>query len=88
MQVVKDLFSNYRIVPVKSRRSERGDLITEFTERINAERGDRKLFTISTMSYFLSVFKTPDLYVLLNKCNHANSFTACFWAYVKPRNKA
>lgn len=83
MQVVKDLFSNYRIVSVKSRRSERGDLITEFTERINSERGDRKPFTISAMSYFLSIYNVDDLYVLLKKCNEARSFTACFWYHVR-----
>jgi len=88
MLIIKDLFQNYRIAePVKKsgRRSERGDLIVEFTEKINSERGERKHFTVSSMAYMLSIYKTGDLYDLLKKCNSAKSFTACFWYFVKPK---
>lgn len=85
MNSVKDLFDNYRLVPVKSRRTERGDLITEFAERVNAERGERKPLTVAGIGYMLSPFNVSDLYVLLKKCQDAKSFSACFWHFVKPK---
>jgi len=86
MQTTKDLFNNYRIVPAtKSRRTERGDLITEFTERVNAERGDYKPLSLSYVAFLLSHLNVTDLYILLNKCNDSKSFSALFWYHVKPK---
>lgn len=85
MQVVKDLFNNFRLAPISSRRTERGDLITEFCERVNSERGDRKPLTIGGVAYLLSPFNVADLYTMLKKCNEAKSFTATFWYYAKPK---
>lgn len=83
IKTTKDLFSNYRIVSTKTKRSERGDLITSFTERINQERIGTayKPLTLSYIANLLSVYKTGDLYVLLRKCNEAKSFSKCFWFY-------
>jgi hypothetical protein len=82
MQQIKDLFNNTRILSVKSRRTERGDLITAFTERLNQERGDSyKPLTIQRVSYLLSVYKTGDLYYFLDKCNKAKNFSKCFWYF-------
>jgi hypothetical protein len=58
------LFSDYKVVPVKSRRSERGDLVEYFWQRINVERkkGGLKEFALSavvsfeTVAYFLSIY--------------------------------
>jgi hypothetical protein len=86
MQQIKDLFNNVRIAPTKSRRTERGDLITEFAERLNAERSaPYKPLSISYVAYLLSHIKVSELYLLLKKCNEAKSFTALFWYYVKPK---
>lgn len=88
MQTIKDLFNNYRIAtPIKTRRTERGDLVTEFAERLNAERGERKPLTISGVAFLLSPFNVSDLYLLLKKCNEAKSFSACFWYFSKPNKK-
>lgn len=82
---VFDLFNTERIITT-SRRTERGDLITAFTERLNQERsGKYKPLTIQRVSYLISVYKTGDLYYFLDKCKKAKSFTACFWYHVKPK---
>lgn len=84
MQQVKDLFGYIRIAP-KSRRTERGDLVTEFTERLNSNRGAYKPLTVSYIAFLLSHINVSDLYLLLKKCNEAKSFSALFWYYVKPK---
>lgn len=87
IKTTKDLFSNYRIVSTKTRITERGQLITSFTERINQERIGTayKPLTLSYIANLLSVYKTGDLYVLLKKCSSAKSFTATFWYFTKPK---
>lgn len=89
IKTTKDLFSNYRIVSTKTHKSERGELITTFTERLNQERIGTiyKPLTLSYIANLLSVYKTGDLYVLLKRCNNAKSFTATFWYFAKPRIK-
>jgi hypothetical protein len=89
IKTTKDLFSNYRIVSTKTHKSERGELITTFTERLNQERMGTvyKPLSLSYIANLLSVYKTGDLYVLLKKCGEAKSFTATFWYYVKPKIK-
>jgi hypothetical protein len=89
IKTTKDLFSNYRIVSTKTRVTERGQLITSFTERLNQERLGTvyKPLTLGYIANLLSVYKTGDLHVLLRKCNEAKSFTATFWYYVKPKIK-
>lgn len=83
IKTTKDLFNNYRIISTKTHRSERGDLITTFTERLNQEREGTKYkpLSLSYIANLLSVYKTGDLYVLLRKCNEAKSFSKCFWWY-------
>lgn len=87
IKTTRDLFSNYRIVSSKTRHTERGDLLTTFTERLNQEREGTayKPLSLSYIANLLSVYKTGDLYVLLKRCNEAKSFTATFWYYVKPK---
>ena len=84
IKTTKDLFNNYRIVSTKTHRSERGDLITSFTERINQERlgTNYKQLTLNYVANLLSVYKTGDLYVLFKKCNEAKHFSKTFWWYV------
>jgi len=89
IKTTKDLFSNYRIVSTKTHRSERGDLLTTFTERLNHEREGTiyKPLSLSYIANLLSVYKTGDLYVLLKRCDNAKSFTATFWYFTKPKQK-
>lgn len=88
IKTTKDLFSNYRIVSTKTHRSERGDLITTFTERLNQERLGTiyKPLSLSYIANLLSVYKTGDLYVLLKRCGEAKSFSKCFWYFARNLN--
>lgn len=88
IKTTKDLFSNYRIVSTKTKRSERGDLLTSFTERLNHEREGTiyKPLSLSYIANLLSVYKTGDLYVLLKKCGEAKSFSKCFWYFARNLN--
>lgn len=87
IKTTKDLFNNYRIISTKTRVTERGQLITTFTERLNQDREGTiyKPLSLSYIANLLSVYKTGDLYVLLKKCGEAKSFSATFWYYVKPK---
>lgn len=82
---IKDLFENYRIVSTKTHRTERGDLLTTFTERLNQERLGTKYkpLNLKYVAHLLSVYKTGDLYILLRKCESAKSFSKCFWYFAK-----
>lgn len=51
----------------KSRRTERGDLITYFHERITDKKG--KLFPIAFIAQKLAHLKLPDLYYLKSVCD-------------------
>ena len=83
IKTVKDLFHNYRLVTNKTRTTERGELLTAFTERLNQERlGTKyKQLTLNYIANLLSVYKTGDLHVLLKKCNEAKHFSKTFWWY-------
>lgn len=90
IKTTRDLFANYRIVSTKTRRSERGDLITTFTERLNQERIGTKYppLTIERVAHLLSIYKdTGDLHVLLKKCNEAKHFSKCFWWFALNKEK-
>lgn len=88
MQQIKDLFGSIRILPKSSRRTERGDLVTDFTERVNLERGSLKPVSVSYVAYLLSPLSVSQLYMLLKKCNAADSFSAMFWYHAKPKKDA
>lgn len=79
------LLQNYTFTPVKSRRSERGDLLDYFLEKINLSRvgTNFKPMTKSGMAYLLSVYTTEQLYHLRFKCDKASNFAKCFWWYSK-----
>jgi hypothetical protein len=83
MQTISDLFQGRTYEVTKSRRTERGDLISEFTARINEDRGKYKPLIITNMVYLLSIYTTEQLYSLMRKCNEAKSFQKTFWWYVK-----
>ncbi len=86
MKQIADLFGTYHLAPdTKSHRTERGDLITEFTEKLNQDRVGRKPLAVSAVAYLLSPYSVSDLYLLLRKCNEAKSFGALFWYHTKPK---
>lgn len=80
---ISTLFSTVPLKTVKSRRTERGDLISYFTERINSDRKDTKYkqLSISSMAHLLSIYRADELYVLRIKCDKAKSFSKIFWWY-------
>jgi hypothetical protein len=85
---IADLFgSRYNFQPVKSHRSERGDLLDFFTEKINAGRVGTKYppITKSSMGNLLSIYSTEDLYHLRIRCERAKNFTATFWYFCRPK---
>lgn len=80
----QSLLVGYEIKIIKTRRTERGDLLSYFLERMNPERlkGGYKVWTIKQLGYFLSIFRTGDLYSLRMKCDRANKFGVCFNYFV------
>lgn len=84
-----ELLNGYQVKVLKTRRTERGDLLSYFLERMNPERlkGGYRVWTIKQIGYFLSIFRTGDLYSLRMKCDRANKFGACFNYYVFSKQK-
>lgn len=88
MKSTFQLFVEYKLPEItKTKRTERGDLIDFFLERMNSERkkDGRKLYSKSSMAYFLSVYTTEGLYHLRMKCDRAKNFGATFNYYVFPK---
>lgn len=82
------LFSGYTLpVPLRSRRTERGDLISYFHERLSAHQKaeGRRVWSIKEMGYFLSIYPTGELYVLRMKCDSAKNFCACLLWHLFPK---
>lgn len=88
LKTAGQLFTGYKVSTVKSRRSERGDLIDVFYERMNAERKRQgyKEWTKSSVAYFLSIYTTQQLYFLRMKCENAKNFGATFNYFIFPKN--
>ncbi len=87
MNLPSNLFEKYQLQPVKSHRTERGDIITSFREHINQDRiGTKyKQLPVAYFAQLLSIYSDSDLYILLQKCNQAKSFTKCFWYFARPK---
>jgi len=72
----------------KSRKTERGELMKYFCERINSGRlrdGLAKI-TMGRMGKTLEKIPTKDLYYLKSVCDKAENFGKKFWWEVKPKN--
>lgn len=87
----KSLLENYKLPnPVKkTRRTERGDLIDYFFERVNADRRNASLkeFPKGSLAFFLSVYTTTNLYLLRIKCESANNWGSMFNYHVFPKKQ-
>lgn len=83
------LFSKYQdLKPIRSRRSERSDLVSYFLEKINASRVGTvyKPLTIEYMAVLLSAYSVSQLYQLRIKCDNAKTFAKCFWYFAKAKS--
>ena len=81
---IKDLFGHIVLESKRTRRTEKGDLLNFFLERINADRDGVKYkkLDIKRMGFLLSVYNVEQLYFLRMKCEKATNFSKTFWWYV------
>ncbi len=68
---------------VKKGDAERKDIINEFMERLNADRGKREPVSFPQVATLIKHIPTSDLYFLRSVCNQSNSFSARFWSEVR-----
>lgn len=82
---IASLLSGYKLPqPTKKRRTERGDFLEYFYEKINhsRRRDGFKELTMQRLGFMLSLFTTEDLYHLRLKCDSAEDWGKCFNFYV------
>lgn len=86
---IKSAFSTLQLPVIKSRRTERGDLLTYFMRKMNPGRSLNgfKEHSIATWGYFLSRYTTSDLYFLKERCEKAKNFEATFNYLVFPKKE-
>lgn len=72
----------------KDKRTERGELMKYFLQRINAERvaDGYKAVTMGHMGKLLQNIPTKDLYYLQKVCDDAKNFSKKFWWEINPKN--
>lgn len=83
------LFADYKIPTCKkSRKTERGEFIDYFLEKINTIRRHEgyKELQKSAIAYFLSVYNVEQLYLLRLKCDQAKNWGKTFNYFVFPKN--
>ena len=87
MKTTAQLFNGYAIQTKKSHRTERGDLISFFSEKINPDRVKAGYgeISMSRLAHLLSIYSTENLYQLRMKCERAKNFGACFNYYLFPK---
>ena len=70
------------------RKTERGELMKYFCERINAERLRDGLapITMGRMGKTLEKIPTKDLYYLKSVCDQTENFSKKFWWLLNPKN--
>ena len=73
-----------------SKKTERGELMKYFCEKINRARIIDGLLpvTMGRMGKLLQSIPTKDLYYLKTVCDHAGNFSKKFWWEVNPKNHA
>lgn len=83
MQSIQDIVKEYTVSGANTK-TERGELLCEFLENVNAER-DKKLkpITWGKMAQMLGHIETQDLYAFLSMCkdrkNRSGFFSKFFW---------
>ncbi len=75
---------------VNDRRTERGELMKFFCEKLNTGRSADGLppLTMGRMGHILQGIPTKDLYYLQSVCNDAKNFSKKFWWEMKHGDKA
>ena len=70
------------------KKTERGELLKYFCERINPQRihDGYPRITIARMGKTLEKIPTKDLYYLKRVCDDAQNFSKKFWWLLNPRN--
>jgi hypothetical protein len=84
---ISDLFGGIRVPQKKGRRSERGDLIDYFLEKLSPGwHGARKL-TFGYLAFRLTGFNREDLYFLKSNCDQeerrGQPWGKIFWGSIK-----
>lgn len=88
MQSINDLLEKREgAIALKSRRTERSDLVDYFFLKIRPEYENysKRKMKYAYMCQLLSPIGTGDLYILKKKCDEAKTFGKCFWYFVKPK---
>ena len=87
MEQISNLLAKYT-PQKKTRRTERGDLIGYFLEKINTGRGEKyKKLNYGAIAYFLTKIPTSDLYYIKSTCDawekQNRPWGALFWTLLK-----
>ena len=71
----------------KDKRTERGELMKYFLEKLNAHRtaDGFKPMTMGHMGKLLQKIPTKDLYYLQSVCDKAENFSKKFWWEINPK---
>ena len=74
----------------RDRRTERGELMKYFRERLNPGRRQEGLppITMGRMGKLLEGIPTKDLYYLKSVCDKARNFSTTFWYQLNPEKYA
>lgn len=80
-------FSQYKVKEQKSKISNwRQDVVKEFLDTINADRGIYKPVSPARMAMMLAPMDKNQLYQFLGQCKDAKNFSKYFWYHVNPKN--
>lgn len=86
---LSELLKTYEIK--ETNQTERGELMREFLENINAERGKLPLINFGRLGKLLEGIPTKDLYTFLSMCRDRKqrngSFSKFFWWAIKSNEK-
>ena len=91
MQSLFDLTKGYEIKAAPKVHSERAELLQNFLDRLNAERGNYKPLTAARLSMMLSdsQLKTnSDIYAFYRQCQNARHFSKFFWYSLRTKKDA
>ncbi len=76
-----------RPAPKKDSKTERGEMMQYFLDRINPDRiaTGRKPYTMGRMGKMLEAIPTKDLYALKSRCDKAKTFGSTFHFELNPQ---
>ena len=71
----------------KTALNKRQELLKQFQDRLNKERGTYKPLTGKQIGLLTSYIPTNELYDFYQLCGRAKNFSACWWWTVLPNKK-